>query len=261
MLSGRIAEFPVFGGIRWVWLRNAKVWARNWKSSLVGTLGEPLFYFLGLGYGLNTIVPASGGQSYLHYVVPGLMLSSVMHSATIEATYGTFSKMRHQQIHASMTLSPLTFEEIVLGEMLWAVTKGLLSGVTVLSLAILTGVVPPWPGCAVLGLLPVAGIVFASMGFIATALARAYDSFNYYFTLVISPMFFFSGIFFPVAGLGPGAEAVAWFFPLTHLAAMSRMLCQGRLGAELLPELAWLTVFALLAFWGAVKLMARRFLL
>lgn len=261
MLNSRAVEPLAAAGPRWVWLRHARVWARSWKTSLVGTLGEPFFYFLGLGYGLGTIVPAIGGQPYLHYVVPGLMLSSVMHSTTIEATYGTFSRMRHQRIHASMTLAPLTFEEIVLGEMLWAVTKGILSGVTVLFLAILTGVVPPWPGVMMLGPLLLGGIIFASLGLVVAALANAYDSFNYYFTLGVSPMFFFSGIFFPVEGLGPLAETVSWFFPLTHLVTLARVLCHGRPDLALLPELAWLTVFAALLFWAALKLMARRFLL
>lgn len=259
MLTSRFSERASINGPRWVWLRNARVWSRNWKTSLVGTIGEPLFYFLGLGYGLSTIVPPIGGHSYLHYVVPGLMLSAVMHSTTIEATYSTFSKMEHQQIHASMTLAPLTFEEIVLGEMLWAVTKGLISGITVLMLSFLTGVVPPWPGILLVGLLLLAGVIFASLGMIVTALAKSYDSFNYYFTLVISPMFFFSGIFFPLDGLGAWAGTVSWFFPLTHLVTLSRALCQGTQGA-LLPELLWLIIFTLLFFSAAIKLMARRFL-
>ncbi len=259
MLTARLLDRLSVGGPLWVWLRNARVWSRNWKTSLVGTIGEPLFYFLGLGYGLSTIVPPIGGLSYLNYVVPGLMLSAVMHSTTIEATYSTFSKLEHQQIHASMTLAPLTFEEIVLGEMLWAVTKGLASGITVLLLAFLTGVVPPWPGILLVGLLLLGGLIFASLGMIVTSLAKSYDSFNYYFTLVISPMFFFSGIFFPLDSLGPWAGVISWLFPLTHLVAVSRALCHGTAGGALLPELAWLTLFAVLAFAAAVKLMAKRF--
>ena len=120
-----------------VWLRNATVWSRTWKTSLVGSVGEPLFYFFGLGYGLGTLIPDLGGTPYLHYVAPGLMLSSAMYSTTVEATYSTFTKMEHQRVYASMVLSPLHFSEILMGEVLWAMTKGLLSGGTVLLLSLL----------------------------------------------------------------------------------------------------------------------------
>ena len=54
-----------------VWLRNATVWRATWKTSLVGAVGEPLFYLLGLGYGLGTVIPAVAGRPYLHFVAPG----------------------------------------------------------------------------------------------------------------------------------------------------------------------------------------------
>ena len=97
-----------------VWLRNATVWRKTWKTSLVGSIGEPLLYFIGLGIGLGTLIPSVDGRPYLHFVAPGLMLSSVMYSATIESTYSTFTKMEHQKGYASMILSPLTFSDIVL---------------------------------------------------------------------------------------------------------------------------------------------------
>jgi lipooligosaccharide transport system permease protein len=222
-------------------------------------VGEPLLYFIGLGYGLGTLIPAVAGQPYLHFVAPGLMVTSVMQSATIEATYANLTKMEHQKIFASMVLSPLTFSDIVIGELLWAMTKGLLSGGTVLLLCLLFGVGAPWPGLACLGLILLAGLIFASMGMIVTSMARGYDFFNYYFTLVISPMFFFSGVFYPVAGLGRWAEYVAWFFPLTHLTNLSRLILTTTDGVAWWYEVTWLLVFAALALWGAVTRMAVRF--
>lgn len=247
-------------GVLAVWLRNAHVWRRSWKTSLVGSLGEPLFYFLGLGYGLGTLVPSLDGRPYLHFVAPGLMLSSAMYSATIEATYNTFTKMEHQRVFASMVIAPLGFEEIVLGEVLWAVTKGLLSGGMVLVLALLFGVGTPWPAVLGLPLLVLGGVIFASLGLLVTSVARGYDSFNYYFTLVVSPMFFFSGIFYPVHRLGPWVEAVAWVFPLTHLVRVARGLFFGAAGATpLWAELLWVSIFAAVALCLAVRRMARRF--
>lgn len=246
-------------GFFWVWLRNATVWKRSWKTSLVGSVGEPLMYFVGLGYGLGTLIPAVAGQPYLHFVAPGLIITSVMQSVTIEATYANFTKMEHQKIFASMLLSPLTFADIVVGELLWAMTKGLLSGGTVLVLCLLFGVGELWPGLACLGLIFWAGLIFSCLGMIVTSMARGYDFFNYYFTLVISPMFFFSGVFYPVAGLGPWAEYVAWVFPLTHLTQFSRVLLTAAGDTVWWHEALWLAGFSVFVWVAAVQRMTRRF--
>lgn len=247
-------------GVVAVWLRNAHVWRRSWRTSLVGTLGEPLVYFLGLGYGLGTLIPSVGGQPYLHFVAPGLMLSSAMYGATIEATYNTFTKMEHQRVFASMALAPLGLGEIALGEVGWAATKGVMSGAAVLVLTVLFGIGSPSQAAASLPLVALAGLVFASLGLLVTSVARGYDSFNYYFTLFVSPMFFFSGIFYPVERLGRWVEAAAWFFPLTHLVRLSRSLFFGPPTAPALwRDALWLAVFTSAALFLGVRRVTRRF--
>lgn len=243
-----------------VWLRNARVWQRSWRTSLVGSLGEPLVYFLGLGYGLGTLVPSVSGRPYLHFVAPGLMLSSAMYSATIEATYNSFTKLEYQRVYASMALGSLGVEEIAWGEMLWAVTKGLMSGGTVLALSVLFGIGGGWQAALGLPLVALAGMVFGSLGLLVTSVARGYESFNYYFTLVVSPMFFFSGIFYPVERLGRWAEVAAWFSPLAHLVRVSRGLFFGATAVGgLWVDLLWLGIFGALAFGLAVRGILRRF--
>ena len=243
-----------------VWLRNATVWRGTWKTSLVGAVGEPLFYLLGLGYGLGTVMPAIAGRPYLNYVAPGLMITSVMYSTTIEATYMTFTKTEHQKVYASMILSPLTFADIILGEILWIMTKGLISGGTVLAVLLAAGIAPLWPGLLGVPLILLAGFTFASLGMIVTSVARGYDSFNYYFTLVIAPMFFFSGVFFPAERLGPWVGRLAQVFPLTHLAVVSRGILGGTTGPPFLLSLGVAALFAAAGFALATTRMQRRFM-
>lgn len=256
--TGRIAGH--LAGAANVWLRNATVWRATWKTSLVGAVGEPLFYLLGLGYGLSTVMPAIDGRPYLHYVAPGLMITSVMYSTTIEATYMTFTKTEHQKVYASMILSPLTFADIILGEILWIMTKGLISGGTVLAVVLATGIAPLWPGLLGVPLILVAGLTFASLGMIVTSIARGYDSFNYYFTLVIAPMFFFSGVFFPAERLAPWVGNLAQAFPLTHLVVVSRGILGGVGDAPFLTALGVVALFAAGGFAAARALMQRRFM-
>ena len=257
-LSEKIARH--LAGAASVWLRNATVWRATWKTSLVGAVGEPLFYLLGLGYGLGTIIPAVAERPYLHFVAPGLMITSVMYSTTIEATYMTFTKTEHQKVYASMILSPLTFADIILGEILWIMTKGLISGGTILAVVLATGIAPFWPGLLGVPLILLAGFIFASLGMIVTSVARGYDSFNYYFTLVIAPMFFFSGIFFPTERLGPWIGRVTQIFPLTHLAVISRGILGGETGGAFTLSLGVVTLYAVAGFTLAMNRMQRRFM-
>ena len=243
-----------------VWLRNATVWRATWKTSLVGAIGEPLFYLLGLGYGLGTIIPAVADRPYLHFVAPGLMITSVMYSTTIEATYMTFTKMEHQRVYACMILSPLTFADIILGEVLWVMTKGLISGGTILVVMVGTGNAPLWPGLLGVPLILLSGFIFASLGMIVTSFSKSYDFFNFYFTLVIAPMFFFSGIFFPTDRLGRWAVQITQVFPLTHLAVISRGILGGSIDATLLLPLGVVSLFAAAGFSAASILMQRRFM-
>ena len=243
-----------------VWLRNATVWRRNWKTSLVASIGEPLLYFLGLGIGLGTLIPSVGGLPYLHFVAPGLIFSSVMYSSTIESTYSSFTKMEHQKVYASMVLSPLTFADIFLGEVLWSATKGLISGGTVLLLSLLMGIGSPWPGLLCVPLIVLAGFVFAALGLIVTSFARGYDSFNYYFTLFIAPMFFFSGIFFPIARLGSVVEGISFLFPLTHFVNLSRALLTVAGTGEAAASFVFILVFAAISLRLALRLLDRRFM-
>ena len=104
------------------------------------------------------------------------------------------------------------------------------------------------------------GLMFASLGLVATARAPSYDFFNYYFTLFISVMFLFSGVFFPLANLPPWAQTFAWFLPLTHAVDVARALAAGTPTPALLGDVAWMAVVSLVAYVLAERLVRRRLL-
>src|SRR4029077_15481009 len=102
---------------------------------------------------------------------------------------------------------------------------------------------------------------FAALGMIATARAGSYSFFDYYFTLGISLMVFFCGVFFPLASLPSWAQAVAWFLPLTHAVRLSRGLVAGAPSAALVGDVAWLVIVAVAGFVVAERLVRRRLIL
>jgi lipooligosaccharide transport system permease protein len=93
---------------------------------------------------------------------------------------------------------------------------------------------------------------------IVTALAPSYDFFSYFFTILVSPMFLFSGIFFPLENLPDWARAIAWAFPLTHAVSLIRPLYQGMTPPAAVADLAWLLAASLACYVAAAVMLRRR---
>jgi lipooligosaccharide transport system permease protein len=244
-----------------VWYRDAKVWTKFYKASILGNMGEPLLYLLAMGWGLGRMVGTVDGIPYIQFLAPGLVCSTAMYAATFECTFGAFTRMTRQNTYDAILATPVSLEDIVAGEVLWGATKGLLSGAAMLLVMALFGLVAtPWSVLA-LGLVFTIGLLFASLSMIVTARAPSYDFFSYYFTLAIAPMFLFSGIFFPVGNLPDWAQTFAWFLPLTHGVTASRALFTGSFSWSIAADLLWLAVFTAVVFVIAIRSIRKRLVL
>ena len=183
-----------------------------------------------------------------------------MNTATFEALYSAFSRMHVQRTWDAILNAPLSLDDIVTGEALWAATKSLFSGAAILIVVWLLGLAQSW---MVLWLIPLAflvGLCFASLGLIVTALAPSYDFFMYYFTLVITPMMLVCGVFFPVVQLPDWLQAVSAALPLTHAVAIARPLLVGEVPGQVLLHVMVLAGYGLVAFHIALVLARRRLL-
>ncbi len=242
-----------------VWRRNGRVWLKGavW-SSLLGELFEPILYLYGLGYGLGGFIPQIEGQSYLAYVAPGLLVMGALWGASFENTYGSFTRMERQKIYAAIIVTPVTLEEVVAGEIFWGATKASVGGFMMLAVAAVMGlgVFPQALLCLPLAFF--AGLVFASMALAVTAFSHNYEFFAYYFNVILMPLFFLSGTWFPVDTLPQALQWAAEVSPLTHAVRMSRALLGGDLGPGLLPSLAWLALYGFVFFTLSANLIRRR---
>ncbi|MBF0261748.1 MAG: ABC transporter permease [Magnetococcales bacterium] len=210
-----------------IWRRHLLVWRKNIATSIVGNLGEPFLYLLGMGYGLGRYVETMGEIPYPVYLTAGILASNSMYAATFEAIYNSFTRMTRQQTFHAMLATPVSIADIVAGEVTWAATKSLLSGSAILLVGWLMGSVTAPTALLALPVVLLSGLVFASMGMVITATAPNYDFFMYYFTLIITPMFLFCGVFFPVDTLPLPLELATQLLPLTHVVALIRPLTTG----------------------------------
>jgi lipooligosaccharide transport system permease protein len=207
--------------------RNFRVWRKLLAASLVANLADPLIYLVGLGFGIGTLVGDVDGKPYVTFLAGGMICYSTLNSATAEALYSGFSRLKMQRTWEAVLHAPMTVADVVLGEWVWAAIKALLSGCAILLILYVLGIVHGVRPIAVLPLLFLLGLSVGGVALVMTTLARNYDFFTYYFTLVLTPMGFLSGVFFPLHNLPLWLQRVAWCLPLAHATGLSRQILFG----------------------------------
>ncbi|MFH1218971.1 MAG: ABC transporter permease [Candidatus Eisenbacteria bacterium] len=246
--------------LHYVFLRNLISYKRFVIPTLIVSIGQPLFYLVTFGIGLGAYMGAFGGKPYLHFLVPGILVSSVMLSASFECLYGTFVKMVHERLYDSLVATPVSAEDAVAGDIAWGAFRGLIGGVLMVVVASIMGIFPASivSLALLLALMVFVGILFGSLAMIITSFAPNFDFFNYYTELVLTPMLFFSGVFFPLDRFSQWMKTFAQFLPLTHAVNISRAAFAGKTT----PGLAWSFLILLgievVAFYIGVTLMKRR---
>ncbi len=246
-----------------VWRRNLSVYRHTWLYSILPNFFEPLLYLLGMGVGLGFYLREGlGGDDYLIFISPGLMASAAMNGASFETTYNMFVKMTFARLYDAYLCTPCQLQDIAFGELLWAVTRALIYGCAFL--AILVGfnlfgvrILAGWGVLLVPIALCLVGAMFGLIGQLFTAFIKLIDLYAYFYTLWLTPLFLFSGIFFPVERFPAGAE-IAWFTPLYHSVRLVRGLCRTEIGAPELVSLAWICAVSLALLWAVPKAMRRR---
>src|SRR5262249_52535835 len=147
---------------------------------------------------------------------PGLVIYNAAMGASFEVTYNTFVKMTFARTYDSVLAAPVSVEDIVIGEVMWAVTRAVIYAGAFLAIAVAMGAIPLAAAPAIFALAPLTGLLFAALGMIYTALVPVIDFYSFYYTLFITPLFMFSGIFFPLEELPPWVQRGAWLSPLFH---------------------------------------------
>jgi lipooligosaccharide transport system permease protein len=243
-----------------IWRRHLLVWKRLYKQSVVGNIAEPLITLFAFGYGLGAMLPDMGGVRYVVFLASGAICMNTWNAATFEALYSSFTRMHVQRSWEAMLNTPLSLDDVLLSELVWAATKSVITGVIIFAVIALLGFVAGPIGLVALPLLFLVGLAAAAIGLVMNALAQGYDFFTYYFTLIVTPMWFLSGIFFPLEGLPDAVRLAACWLPLSAAVALIRPLILGEWPADVLRNVLVLLVYTGLFFHLAAVLTRRRLL-
>jgi lipooligosaccharide transport system permease protein len=243
-----------------VWRRNFLVWRKLAIPSMLGNLADPMFYMLGLGFGLGALLPSVEGIPYITFLAAGTVCYSTMNSATFEALYSGFSRMHVQRTWDAIMNAPVNLDDILLAEAVWAATKSFLSGMAILLIICVLGLSHSPLLLWIIPLTLLIGLTFGTLGLSVTALAPSYDFFLYYFSLFITPMVLLCGVFYPVSQLPAFLQQVSSVLPLTHAIELARPLVSGRVPAHAATHVAVLALYAAGGFYLALVLTRRRLL-
>ncbi|MFN3699664.1 MAG: ABC transporter permease, partial [Dictyoglomus sp.] len=178
-----------------------------------------------------------------------------------ECTYGTYVRMEYQKTFDAILATPILFEEVIMGELLWGTTKSLIYGTIILIVMLFFGLVNNFEVLFLFFYLIFCGLIFSSLSLIATALVPGIESFNYFYTLFLTPLFLFSGIFFPLEEMPSLLKGVSQFNPLFHLVSISRTLFYVGINEFVLTETLYLLIFLFLLMPLPFLLLKRRYLL
>ncbi len=243
-----------------IWRRNGLVWTKLAIPSMLGNLADPMLYMLGLGYGLGAMLPEVVGMPYIAFLAAGTVCSSTMMSASFESMYSSFSRMHVQRTWDAIMNAPVTLDDVVIGEAVWAASKAFMSGAAVLLVATALGLVASPLALWVLPIVFLTGLAFAGLGLVMTSLSPSYDFFMYYFTLAVTPMMLASGVFFPLEQLPSWLQTAAHALPLTHAVALVRPLMNASVPDGITVHLFVLAAYAIGGCYAALVLARRRLL-
>lgn len=239
--------------------RNFDVFLRLWHSEVPGTVVEPLLILLSIGIGLGAYVGLVNGQTYIQFVAPGIIAGYSMFSSVFECTYSSFIRMDYQKTYDAIISTPVTVEDVTAGEIFWGAFRGFLIGAVMLLLAWAFGLVhSPW-AILVLPLCYLEGLLFSSIALFYTSLVPHVYSFNYFFSLFVTPMFYFSGVFFPLSSFPVIIQKLSWIAPLTPVVNLMREAITGKFVLNtLLLSLALVIGLTVIFFMLTLLTMRRR---
>lgn len=213
-----------------------------WVVVLSGFI-EPLLYLFSFGFGLGKFIgtmPAGNGQqvSYAMYIAPALLATSAMNGAIYDSTFNVFWKLKFDRTYQAMLATSLGPLDVALGEIGWALTRGLAYSIgftiVILPLGLINNV---WGLLAI----PAATLIafgFAAVGMAITTYMKSFQQMNM-IQVVMLPMFLFSGSFYPLTVYPHWTQIAIKCLPLWHAISLERSLTLGMINMALVPHILY----------------------
>ncbi len=262
--SGR--RYARVGRLDWAALQGVLVrevvnFSSYWRGTTFSSTMEPTVYLLAFGFGFGSLVSQVAGYDYVDFVGTGTVATAVLFSAAFPAMFGTFVKATFQHTYDAILAAPVDTEELVTGEALWIAARTGVYGCVPMLVAMVFGLDPSWGMLLVPGIAALAGYGWACFGIFIAAKAKAIESFSYWQSGLLTPMFLVAGTFFPLDALPRWAQIAGNLNPLYHCVELVRAAVFGFEGWVDVWHLSFLIGFALVSWRLAIRFMERKLIL
>ncbi len=240
-----------------VWQRHWTVYTKLYRTSFALNFAEPALYLVAMGLGLGAFVQNIHGQPYINYIAPGIVASSSVFAAVYECTYGTYIRMTFQKTFDAILATPINLDDLIAGELIWGATKSVIFGITIMIVIALFGLVDSPLIVLSIPFIFLGGLIFAELSVLFCSLVPGIDFFSYFYTLFMTPLFLFSGIFFPLDSMPPIVARLASFTPLYHLVNICRAFAAGTFEGTA-ASMVWMVVMTVALAPLPFRLMRKR---
>ncbi len=197
---------------------------------------EPVLYLLSFGYGIGKLLPTIdvGGETvkYAVFIAPALLATSAMNGAIYDSTMNVFFKLNHDRIYHGMLATSMGPLDVALGEISWALIRGLSYACAFMAVVAPLGLIPSMWGYLAIPAAVLIAFGFASIGMALTSYMKSFQQLEI-INMFLLPMFLFSGSFYPLSVFPEWLQFTVNLFPLTHAINLVRGLCLGHINVAL----------------------------
>ena len=258
---------PARSGIGQVFEHRLLQYKRSYRASIFSSFLTPVLFLAAMGLGLGSYVdgsatnPSLGGVSYLAFLAPGLLAATCMQSAAFEGAFPIMAGLVWSRIFHAMYATPVTGRDIALGNLAWIGARMLLIATVFTAIIVAFGAAASPLIVLAIPAAALTGLAFAAPIMAFSGTQRTPEKFNAVFRFGITPLFLFSGTFFPISSLPSFLQALAWLTPLYHGVSLTRALSLGTVSSDplaALVDVVFLGTLAIVGAWLTIRSIERR---
>lgn len=241
-----------------VWYRHFKVYTNNIISNGIEVILEPIFFLIAIGLGLGQYIVSMEGIPYVKFLASAIIIPASMYTAAFECTFGTFIRLEFDKVYDGMLSAPITAKDLLIGEIFFAGTKGFFFSFLILIVISSFNLVSlPMAFFSPIGGF-LTGLMFGAFSLLITSFVNTISHFNFYFSGLLTPMFFFSGIVFPLSSIPVNIRWLAYVFPLSHSTKIVRAFCLNEFNFDLIYDFIYIVLFIIIIGFIAIKRLEKR---
>jgi lipooligosaccharide transport system permease protein len=241
--------------------RNAIAYRRYWIAFVSGFF-EPLFYLGAVGFGVGrfvgTIEYGGAELEYASFLAPGMLAASAFNGALFDGFFSPFFKLNWMKTYDGIIATPVNVSDIAVGEVIWALIRGTIYSTGFILVMLALGLVHSLWAILALPAVMLSGAALSAGAMVMTAKTKEISSLEKVMTLIVMPMFLFSGTFFPVSQYPDWLRPIVQLTPLYHSASLLRALTTGLVTVGQLVDVAYLIAMFVLCSALTIRFMRRR---